>query len=96
MTHKKDALAGTRCMREAKCENVGAGRTYSNRDACMTEIRGESMNRLTATACPNGLEAAKLDDCLATLRNDHCENMPSGLDRFPTCSASLLCSTRDK
>jgi hypothetical protein len=87
-----DAIAATRCAREARCDNVGAGKHYVSRQGCMTQLRGEGMNDLTTTACPHGLDNAQLDKCLADIRGERCENVLDTIARLSSCSRSSLCS----
>jgi hypothetical protein len=86
-----DAIAGTRCRREMRCDNVGAARRYVSYDGCTTEIRGDAMNHLTTHACPNGIDSAQLDKCLADIRGERCSNVLDTIDRVTTCSTSSLC-----
>jgi hypothetical protein len=86
-----DAIAGTRCRREMRCDNVGAGRRYVSYDGCTTEMRGVAMNHLTTHACPHGIDAAQLDKCLADLRGERCSNVLDTIDRVTACSTSSLC-----
>jgi hypothetical protein len=86
-----DAIAATRCSREARCDNVGAGRHYGSRQGCMTQLRGESISDLTTAACPH-LDNAQLDKCLADIRGERCENVLDTIARLSSCSRSSLCS----
>jgi hypothetical protein len=87
-----DAMTGARCEREARCDNVGANRHYVSREGCITQLRGEAMNSLTTSACPNGIDRAHLDRCLADVRGERCENVLDSLDRIANCSTNALCS----
>jgi len=87
-----DAITGARCEREVRCDNVGANRHYVSREGCMTQLRGEAMNSLTTSACPNGIDRAQLDRCLADVRGERCENVLDSLDRITNCSTNALCS----
>jgi hypothetical protein len=86
-----DAITAARCQREARCDNIGANRHYVNRTGCMTQLRGEEMNQLTTSACPNGIDNAQLDRCLADIRGEHCENALDTIERISTCSTGALC-----
>jgi Family of unknown function (DUF6184) len=86
-----DAIAGTRCMHEAKCDNVGFGRHYANYFSCMSELGGETLSYLTSYSCPNGTLAAPLDDCLADIRGERCSNERETIDHVTACSTTSLC-----
>jgi hypothetical protein len=85
------AIAGTRCLHEAKCDNVGAGRLYPNYATCVNAFRGEALSYLTASTCPNGTIAAQLDGCLANLRGQRCSGDLDTIDQVTACSTSSLC-----
>ena len=87
-----DAIALTRCKREARCENIGAGRHFGSYEGCAAELRGEAMNKLTTYACPKGIDVVQLDKCLADIRGERCSNLIDTLDRVTACSTSSLCS----
>ncbi|MFI5302308.1 MAG: DUF6184 family natural product biosynthesis lipoprotein [Polyangiales bacterium] len=86
-----DEIAAARCQREARCDNVGANRHYVGNDACFTQLKGEGMNELTASACPHGLDGSQLNKCLADIRAEHCENLLDTIGRLSSCSTSSLC-----
>jgi Family of unknown function (DUF6184) len=85
------AISGTRCMREAKCDNVGAGRRYPSYSSCVSEFRGQALSHLTSYTCPNGTVAAQLDGCLADIRGRGCSNELDTIDHVTACSTSSLC-----
>ncbi|MGO8994592.1 MAG: DUF6184 family natural product biosynthesis lipoprotein [Polyangiaceae bacterium] len=87
-----DAIASERCQREARCENIGANRHYVSLGGCTTELRGEVMNQLTTATCPNGVNSAQLEKCLAGVRGQRCENALDALDRQTLCATTSLCS----
>ena len=86
-----EAITSARCEREARCDNVGANRHYVSSEGCMTQLRGEAMNQLTTSTCPNGIDKAQLSKCLADIRGERCENLLDTLDRQATCTTSSLC-----
>jgi hypothetical protein len=87
-----DALASARCEREARCDNIGPNRRYVSRDGCMTQLKGEEMNALTASSCPSGIDQPQLDRCVAEVRGERCENILDSIDRLANCNTNSLCS----
>jgi hypothetical protein len=84
-------IASNRCEREARCDNIGAGKRYVNMEGCLMELRGSEMNELTTTTCPHGVEARALDKCLADVRGQRCDNLPDAFSRINNCARASLC-----
>jgi hypothetical protein len=86
-----DVIANARCEREARCDNVGAGKTYVSFEGCRTQIRGDEMNELTTTNCPRGVQPRALDKCLAVIRGQRCDNLADAFNRVNDCARPSLC-----
>jgi hypothetical protein len=87
-----DAITNARCEREARCNNVGQNKTYVSNEGCLTQLRGEAMNSLTASSCPQGINGPQLDKCLADVRGERCENVLDTIGRLANCNTTALCS----
>ena len=86
-----DALALARCDREQRCENIGEGRRFANRDACLNDIRSKGDDTLTTSSCPGGVDTERLQACLDQVRTERCDNPLDTLGRLYACRTSSLC-----
>ncbi len=86
-----ESLASARCDREATCDNVGVGKSYASREACMSNVRGKGQNDLTAASCPKGIDQAQLDKCLAEIKGERCGNPLDSLSRLNACRTGAIC-----
>lgn len=86
-----ERISSARCDREMRCGNVGAGKSYVNQDGCLTEVKGKTMNDLTNSACPRGIDTMQLDKCLADIKGERCENVLDALSRLSNCRTGALC-----
>jgi Family of unknown function (DUF6184) len=87
-----NSIASARCKREERCDNIGPNKHYVSADGCMTQLRGEGMNELNSSSCPNGIDSAQLDKCLADIHGERCENALDALSRLSSCSTGSLCA----
>jgi hypothetical protein len=87
-----ESLALARCERETRCENIGDGKKYANRDACMNDVRAKGDNELTTSSCPVGINQAKLQTCLDEIRTERCNNPLDQLGRLSACRTDALCA----
>src|SRR5262245_29202295 len=62
------SIAVARCDREATCDNVGSGKTFASRNACVDELRDKTRDELKASECPGGIDDVQLEKCLAEIR----------------------------
>jgi hypothetical protein len=92
-----DAIALARCDREQRCGNIGDEKKFSNRDACLNEIRSKGDNDLTTSACPGGIDTARLETCLDAVRAERCNDLLDWAGRLSECRTDALCpnGTRD-
>lgn len=89
--HDVEVVASERCDREERCDNIGANRKYVTREVCVEQIRHDNLNTLTKAGCPQGVDPAKLQTCLADIREDRCNNPFDTLSRYTACTRSVLC-----
>jgi hypothetical protein len=86
------SIATARCDREELCDNVGVGKKYATRDACVMALRERGRNDLKATDCPSGVDMPALDKCLSEIRGERCGNALDSVTRLVTCRTAALCS----
>lgn len=84
-------IADARCDREQRCNRIGAGKTYADRNACVTNVQQAWRDDLTFKDCPGGVDAGKLNQCLAELRNADCGAALDRLGSTMACRTSDLC-----
>jgi hypothetical protein len=86
-----EAIAQSRCDREARCNNVGADRKYSSATDCLARIREEWREDLSARECPSGVNRSQLDECLSKIRGEDCGSPFDTLSRLSECTAGQIC-----
>jgi hypothetical protein len=86
-----DDISDARCELEQRCDNIGAGQSYENRDACATKLRASIADDLNTQDCPHGVEHAKLSACLAQIRSEKCGNPMDSMSRWAACRKGVLC-----
>ncbi len=60
-------------------------------DSCVNEIRGKGDNDLTTSACPGGIDAARLQACLDEVRIERCDNPLDTVGRLSARRVDSLC-----
>jgi hypothetical protein len=86
-----DAITNERCAREQRCGNIGADQKFSSHDECTTKTRSDWAGDLSAYECPGGIDQKELNECLAEIRNDDCNNPFDSLERIVACRSSDIC-----
>ncbi len=84
-------LAEARCDREVRCENVGEGRRYESRSACIREVRTSHADDVNRSECPAGVDQRELAECMEEVRNEDCGNPLDTVGRLVACRSSDLC-----
>lgn len=84
-------IVDARCARESSCNNIGHDKKYVTQEACGLKIKADMVNDLNAQECPNGIDQKELDECLAEIRAESCNNPIDTIERLATCRRSELC-----
>lgn len=84
-------LAGARCAREDRCDNIGPGGRYVSQDNCMDTLRGSMGRDLNAYFCPRGLDRDGVARCAWAIEHEHCGNPFATLSRETKCREGALC-----
>lgn len=87
-----DRITMARCSREARCNNIGNGKKYDNREQCQREIRDSAYDSLGPTECTSGIDQAQLNECLAAIQGEECGNVIDTIERVAACRSSALCA----
>jgi hypothetical protein len=84
-------VADARCDLEQRCNNIGAGQSFDNREACETKMHGSVADELNTKDCPNGVDESKLSACLSQLRSEECGDPMDSMSRWAACRQGELC-----
>jgi len=75
-----------RCNRQLSCDNIGQGRTWQNRNACMTDVDKRTQT-LLGTSC-SSVDTTRLSACITEIRDQRCEE----ISQAPlSCEGLRLC-----
>ena len=85
------SITGARCERETRCNNVGQGKTWATAEACRADLLAKNRNELRESECPVGIVQKELDECLADIRNEKCDNPLDTIGRLAACRSSDMC-----
>ena len=85
-------IAGARCQREARCNNIGADKKFATDEVCEDQIKSEWANDLNAYDCPRGVVDGELEECLNAIRNEDCNSPFDTLSRVSACTAGQICA----
>jgi hypothetical protein len=88
------AIANARCGRAERCQEVGSGRPFSDRDTCMTEVLDDVRVDLSSANCAGGIVQKELDECLAAIEGEDCNGLTAraeAIDRVIACRSSDMC-----
>jgi hypothetical protein len=85
------AIARARCEREQRCGRIGADQNYTSTEACLTEIRQDWADELSAYECPGGVEQDELTECVQEIRTEDCAAPFDTLARVVACRSSDIC-----
>jgi hypothetical protein len=85
------SIVQSRCSREARCNNIGADRKYSSMTECTSKLTEKRSDDMNLSDCPRGISQKELDECLAEIRNEDCNNPLDSLGRLAACRSSDLC-----
>jgi hypothetical protein len=84
-------VADARCDFEQRCDHIGAGQSFDDREACETKMHGSIADELNTKDCPNGVADSKLSACLSQLRSEKCGDPMDSMSRWAACRQGELC-----
>ncbi|HEU4536219.1 MAG TPA: DUF6184 family natural product biosynthesis lipoprotein [Polyangiaceae bacterium] len=87
------AIAASRCERETRCNNVGAGKKWASAETCRSDLMTKNRDELSASECPGGIVQKELQECLGEIQNENCNNPLDKLGRLAACRSSDLCKS---
>jgi hypothetical protein len=86
-------LANARCDRETSCNEIGQGKKFANRDACMNAAKQDARSTLRSDQCPR-IDQGKLSSCINDIKNQGCNNPIDAIDKMMSCTQGQLCAER--
>jgi Family of unknown function (DUF6184) len=86
-----ERLAGARCNREQRCNDIGPDSAYATRQVCLQDIRGNISDDLNSFRCMSGVRGERLDGCAAALEREKCGPPFVTLARYGKCRAAATC-----
>lgn len=90
--HPANRIANEACERELDCSEIGEGRTFATEQSCLIAARRHAAEHFARTSCEQGIDDARLSDCMTAVRFAPCTPGPEALDRIPACAAARLCA----
>ncbi len=90
-TYAIQAISSARCDREMRCDNIGKDRTFSSREACISDVKESAREAVGADQCPKGVLQADLTSCLSAIKSDGCGNILDHVTRMAACRPSEIC-----
>jgi hypothetical protein len=90
-----ERIVAARCARESSCNNVGADKHFVNHDLCARELRSRIGDDLKPSECPRGIDAAAVEKCMESIRNESCNNPIDTISRLAACRTSDMCLKAD-
>ena len=67
-----------RCDRERRCENIGPGKTFESREACIRFLNDRNFDAFGPSACPTGVDQDAISECARSVRDGRCDTVPTG------------------
>ena len=90
-THPANRLGTATCERKLECDAIGEGKTYATSQTCLMATRRHAHEELEQLDCENGLDDARLNDCIQAVRIAECASLDQ-LGRIDACSKARLCA----
>ena len=84
-------IAEARCAREERCQEVGVGKRFGDREACMTYVLDHSRVDLSSANCPGGIVEKELDECIEAIDAQECGSTIDHALRIVACRSSDMC-----
>lgn len=84
-------IAEARCAREERCQEIGAGKRFGDREACMTYVLDHSRVDLSSANCPGGIVEKELQECLQAIDGQECGSTIDHALRIVACRSSDMC-----
>ena len=87
----RDRAAGVVCDYAGRCGNIGDGKPYATRDACMTTWKGNIQNLWPPETCKKIVQS-EYDVCLNSIKDGACANGLDLLAILSKCGSAQVCA----
>lgn len=84
-------LADEICAREVACGHIGDGARYRSEEACMADQGASAPTQISRWSCTPTQTQAGFEECLASIRSEHCETSLPRVDRLVACRSVAVC-----
>lgn len=84
-------IAEARCAREERCQEIGEGKRFADRDACMSYVLDHSRVDLSSANCPGGIVEKELQECIEAVDAQQCGSTIDHAMRIIACRSSDMC-----
>ncbi|MDI1445170.1 DUF6184 family natural product biosynthesis lipoprotein [Polyangium sp. 6x1] len=85
------SLADARCDRAMRCNQIGQGERFANRDACLQSVRKNERQDLNLYGCTEGIDQEELSECLSEINTSGCDATFDTLSAMADCRPSDMC-----
>lgn len=89
--HPANRLGNAACDRKLECDEIGDGKAYATPQTCLMAARRHAHESLDQLSCDNGLDDARLNDCIQAVRTAECAAVDR-LERIDACARSRVCA----
>ena len=89
--HPANRVATAACERKLECDAIGDGKAHPSEQACLMTSRRHAHEELDRLSCDNGLDDARLTECIQAVRITECANVDS-IARVGACDRAKLCA----
>jgi hypothetical protein len=86
-----DQVMGATCDRQVACNDVGPGKTYVDRDSCVSEVRHDLDAAIRGARCARGVRSDRLADCVNEIKTQRCGDAVEAIVKSTACRKGKLC-----
>jgi hypothetical protein len=88
----RDQAASAVCDYAGRCGNIGEGKPFATRDACLTTWKGNIQNSWPPETCQKIVQA-EYEVCLNSIKTSVCQNGLDVLVILSKCGSAQVCAT---
>ena len=89
----RDAVTDASCDFYMRCDQIGSGKTYANRDTCEVQVRASWDTAWPVQTCDGKINSDQLKVCLSAIAATECGNALDVLNTLLNkCPQDKICS----